>query len=103
MSTTPIEKNGTLARITIQGDLTVAVARELRPQLQQALNEGCTAVVFDLAQAGMVDSSGIGLLIAVHNSLKSKGGTLKVEKVSAEIMQLFKTMRLNRHFPVEAQ
>ena len=46
---------------------------------------------------------GIGLLIATHNSLKAKGGRLRVVNVSPEILNLFKAIRLDRHFAVEGR
>jgi anti-anti-sigma factor len=51
----------------------------------------------------VVDSSGIGLLIATHNSLKTKGGSLRVANASPDILNLFKAMRLDRHFTVEGR
>ena len=48
----------------------------------------------------MVDSSGIGLLISAHNSLRKVGGRLAVIHASAEILELFQTMRMHQHFSV---
>ena len=101
MTTVHVQKND--ATVALEGALTVALAQDLRPQLQKALAEGVASVVFDLARSDVVDSSGIGLLIATHNSLKAKGGRLRVVNVSPEIMSLFKAMRLDRHFTVEGR
>ena len=91
------------ATVTLGGALTVALAQELRPQLQKALADGVRSVVFDLGRSDVVDSSGIGLLIATHNSLKTKGGSLRVANASPDILSLFKAMRLDRHFTVEGR
>jgi anti-anti-sigma factor len=99
MTTVQVQQND--ATVSVEGSLTVALAQELRPQLQKALAEGVSSVVFDLGRAAVVDSSGIGLLIATHNSLKTRGGRLRVANVSPEILNLFKAMRLDRHFTVE--
>jgi anti-anti-sigma factor len=48
----------------------------------------------------MVDSSGIGLLISAHNSLKKVGGQLAVIHASADVLELFQTMRMHQHFSV---
>jgi anti-anti-sigma factor len=101
MTTVQVHKND--ATVSVEAALTVALAQELRPQLQKALAEGVSSVVFDLGRVDVVDSSGIGLLIATHNSLKSKGGRLRVANVSPEILNLFKAMRLDRHFTVEGR
>ena len=101
MTTVQVQQND--ATVTLEGALTVAQAQALRPQLQKAMTAGVSSVVFDLGGSDVVDSSGIGLLIATHNSLKGKGGRLRVINVSPEIMNLFKTMRLDRHFTVEGR
>jgi anti-anti-sigma regulatory factor len=48
----------------------------------------------------MVDSTGIGLLISAHNSLKKAGGDLTVIHASKDILDLFRTMRIHQHFSV---
>jgi anti-anti-sigma factor len=101
MSTVQVQKSD--ATVCLDGALTLAEAQQLRPRLQQAMAEGVSGVVFDLGRASVVDSSGIGLLIATHNSLKAKGGRLRVVNVSPEILNLFKAMRLDRHFTVEGK
>jgi anti-anti-sigma regulatory factor len=50
----------------------------------------------------MVDSVGIGVIIAVYNSLSQANRQLKVVNVAQDIFGLFSTMRLNRRFTVEA-
>jgi anti-anti-sigma factor len=101
MTTVHVQQND--ATVTLEAALTVALALELRPQLQKALADGVSSVVFDLGKVDVVDSSGIGLLIATHNSLKTKGGRLRISNVSPEILNLFKAMRLDRHFTVEGR
>jgi len=98
-----IEKKRNHAVIELQEPLTVTFARELRPQLQQLIEEGVSAIFFDMSQIDAVDSTGIGLLIATHNSLTKAGGGLRVIGASSEIQHLFKAMRLDRHFAVEGK
>ena len=54
----------------------------------------------DLSDVLMVDSCGIGLLIAAHNSLKKVGGRLAVIHASVDTLELFQTMRMHQHFSV---
>ncbi|MCU0571706.1 MAG: STAS domain-containing protein [Syntrophobacteraceae bacterium] len=98
-----VERSGPDTTVIPRGALTVALAQELRSQIRNVLSEGVSHVVFDLSGTEVVDSSGIGLLIATHNSLKKTGGSLRVVGVSPEIKNLFKAMRLDRHFAVEAR
>lgn len=103
MPTIQIERNGKSARIAPLQHLAVSLANELRPQIQKLIGDGVTDVIYDLSQVEVVDSSGIGLLIATHNTLKKNGGSLRIVGVSAEIQQLFKAMRLDKHFTVEGR
>ncbi len=103
VSSIQIEKNGNRALIELQKPLTATFARELRPQLQQLITEGVSNIFFDFSLVDVVDSSGIGLLIATHNSLTKAGGGLRVTGASSEIQHLFKAMRLDRHFEVEGK
>jgi anti-anti-sigma factor len=103
MSSVQIEKNGNNAVVELREPLTLAFARELQPQLKQLIAERVSGIVIDLSQVDLVDSSGIGLLIATRNSLAKMGGGLRIVGVSSEIQHLFKAMRLDRHFEVEGK
>jgi len=98
-----IEKDGNHALIELRQSLTAGFAGELKPQIQQLLAEGISHMAIDLSGVDLVDSSGIGLLIATHNSLRRAGGGLRVIGTSSDIQHLFKAMRLDRHFAVEGK
>jgi anti-anti-sigma factor len=80
--------------------IVAATVPELRSKMRGILAEGVQDLVIDLANVQMVDSSGIGLLISAHNSLRKAGGRLAVIHVSAELLELFQTMRMHQHFTV---
>jgi len=73
---------------------------ELRSKMRGIIDEGVRELVVDLTDVQMVDSSGIGLLISAYNSLRKVGGRLAVIHASAEILELFQTMRMHQHFSV---
>lgn len=84
-----------------EGDSIVAASiAELRSKLREIVQEGAREVVVDLSDVLMVDSCGIGLLISAHNSLKKVGGQLAVIHASADLLELFQTMRMHQHFSV---
>jgi anti-anti-sigma factor len=72
----------------------------LRAKLREIVASGARELVVDLSDVLMVDSSGIGLLISAHNSLKKVGGQLAVIHASADVLELFQTMRMHQHFSV---
>jgi anti-anti-sigma factor len=83
-----------------EGNLVAANLPALRTKLRQFVAAGTQDLTLDLARVQMVDSTGIGLLISTHNSLKKAGGTLSVTNASKDILALFHTMRIHQHFTV---
>lgn len=87
--------------VTPAQDVVASNVDELRALLLGYLEKSEHDLVVDLDQVEMIDSSGLGVLIAAQNSLKEKGSQLKVVNVSVDIMGLFKIMRLDQHFKID--
>ncbi|MCG8701376.1 MAG: STAS domain-containing protein [Bacteroidales bacterium] len=83
-----------------QCDVVASMASEFKTELKTLLDEGVQALTIDLTGVEMVDSVGLGVFIATHNSLHKAGGQLTVSQVSPDIAALFRTMRLDKHFNV---
>ena len=90
------------ATIRPQSDVVASMASEFKTELKGLLEEGIRQLTIDLSGVEMVDSVGLGVFIATHNSLHKAGGSLTVSNASTDIASLFKTMRLDRHFTVVA-
>ncbi len=88
---------------TPSGDLTASSVPDLRAELKRLIAEGAREFVFDLCQVEMVDSTGIGLLVSLHNSLIRLEGRLSVVNASPNLLELFKAFRLDKHFSVTSQ
>ncbi len=85
-------------------DIVAATVTELRAVLRSALDDsGINLLVIDLEQTQMVDSMGIGLLISAFNSISKSGGRLEIVNASADILSLFKTMRMHQHFRISGK
>jgi anti-anti-sigma factor len=82
------------------GDIVAAEVPELRSALRTAMGEGVREVTLDFSGVRMVDSTGLGLLIAAHNSARKAGGSLSVIHASRDILELFQSMRIHQHFNV---
>ncbi len=83
-------------------DVVASMANAFRTELKGLIDEGACAVTIDLAGVQMVDSVGLGVFIATHNTLNQSGGRLTVSNASDDIVALLKTMRLDQHFTVLA-
>lgn len=81
-------------------DIVASMTENFRKKLLKHVENGIKELTIDFTTVEMVDSVGLGVLIATHNSLKNVGGRLKVTNVSENINKLFRTMRLDQHFEV---
>ena len=94
MSSYRMEHTDEGCRLTVSGGLTVVLVPELQQALKAEVEKGTQQIIFDLAETRIVDSSGIGLLIAASNSLAQKNGKLSVVNTAPEIFRLMQSMRL---------
>jgi len=98
----PMETSGGAQALLHPGDLTAATVEQVRDKLKVLLQGGTTELTIDLAGVQMVDSMGIGLLIQANNSLQKAGGALVVKNASPDLMALFRSMRLDKRFTLQA-
>ena len=89
-------------RIVIRpaGKITAATVPALEEDIRQALDPQPLELIIDCLEVQDIDSIGVGLLVATHNSLSQKGGKLIVVNTDQEIYDLFRIMRLTDHFQV---
>src|ERR1017187_1142005 len=102
MMTVSQENGRTVIQMT-GGDIVAASVPQLRSTMRELVGNGVKDLVLDLTHVQMVDSSGLGLLIAAHNSLRKAGGQLAVIHASKGIVDLFRTMRIHQHFSVSGE
>lgn len=98
-----LEKRDHCLALTLGGDLTANAVPRLQAALREAITPDVSEVAVDLAQTAMLDSSGIGLLIATGNSLSRRGGTIRVTHASPDILQLLQSMRLTGRLNVSGR
>jgi len=93
-----IVKDKEKAVITPNDDLVASKVRKLKPEIKSLIDEGIKELIINLVYVEVIDSVGIGLLVAAHNSLSKVGGKLLVNEASKDIKDLFKFMRLDHIF-----
>jgi len=97
-----ITKTDSLTTIKPDGDIVASVVEDFKALLQNTLRDAPGALAIDLSGTTMIDSMGIGLLIAAHNTLGKSGEKLRLLHPSQDILTLFRTMRLDKHFIIDA-
>ena len=89
--------------VRLKGDLTAVLVPELQAGLQEMTKNGARELVFDLSETAMLDSSGMGLLIAAANSLAPAGRQVRVTNVRPDIFRLLQSMRLTARLNVSGK
>ena len=85
--------------IAISGDvLGGADAMEFARAVAEQVQAGARQVVVDLAEVHLMNSSGLGMLVAASTSLRSGGGRLLVVGANEHIRSLLKMTRLDTVF-----
>lgn len=95
-----VQREGDRAVIATRADVVASAVPEMRSALRDLVRAGVREMVIDLSRTGMMDSSGLGLLLSAFNSLRTVGGSLSVVNASEDLLELFRTLRINQHFPV---
>lgn len=81
-------------------DIVSSAAEEIKKELKQIIIDHQGPLVIDLDGVNMIDSMGLGVLIAAHNSLKRNNLQLELINTPEEIKKLLAAMRLDSHFIV---
>jgi anti-sigma B factor antagonist len=91
--------NNDVAILRLSGDLTGGTDGEhFHDTIKQVIAEGKTKVLVDMGKVYLVNSTGLGILIAALTSTKSAGGTLKLLSVTKRIESLLMVTKLSLIF-----
>jgi anti-sigma B factor antagonist len=98
-----ILREGDAAVVASHGDVLSSSVPQMRVAMRDLVRSGVREMIFDLDKAAMIDSTGLGLLLAAFNSITAVGGKFSVVHASDEILDLFRTMRIHQHFTVSGR
>jgi anti-anti-sigma factor len=96
-----IEKRDDETIIEPAQDLVHSMAQGFRKELLLLVQEGTRKLVIDLVNVKIIDSVGLGVLIAATNSLGKIDGKLRIVNASQDLCKVFKMMRLDQHFELQ--
>jgi len=85
-------------KIALERNLVISYIAEMEDIVKKEINNGVTRLVLDFAHVNIVDSSGIGFLVKIQNTLDTKEGKLEITNLNETVKRMFKMMNLNRHF-----
>jgi len=86
---------GGITVLDLDGSLVTGLGLEvLRPQIAQLVAEKRVNVVLNANQVSVIDSSGVGELVASFSSLKRNGGSMKIANPSKFVREVLQITRL---------
>jgi anti-anti-sigma factor len=88
---------------TLKGELVAGGMDQLRESVKKHIENGTKKITINMKHVTTLDSAGIGLLAAVHNSLTKVGGSMNVVELSEDMYNFFVSLRLNSHFNINRQ
>jgi len=83
-------------RLCIKGELDILTVSELRETITTLVALAPRLVEVDLSGLRMIDSTGIGALIALTKGVRAAGGNVTVTGLNGQPQMIFKLLRLDR-------
>lgn len=81
-------------------ELNAANSATLRDDARAALRTELTTIDVDLSQTRLLDSSGLGALIALHKTMCARGGSVRIINPTPSVQQILELTRLHRVFEI---
>lgn len=78
------------------GSLDHAVAEEFQREVLATVDRGQARLALDLAQVRLVDSSGLGSIVALFKAARAAGGSVVLLNVSPDIQSIIRLTRLDK-------
>jgi anti-sigma B factor antagonist len=85
---------------TLTGGLYVEDAAALRETLLSYIERGYKQYTIDLSRVDYIDSSGLGVLVAIQKRALQKGGGITVTGLRGVVREVFELTRLTKVFEI---
>jgi anti-sigma B factor antagonist len=82
--------------LRIEGELDAISVVELRPVIGSLSSEKPSRVLVDLSRLRLIDSSGVGAIVAMFKAVRAYGGTLDVTGVRDQPLAILRLLHLDR-------
>jgi len=84
-------------------NITTPMVQGMKKQILSLMDQGIEEITIDFNGVEDIDSNGLGLLIAAHNSLRGINGKLKMKNVSGRMNKFMQTTHLDKYFDLAAK
>jgi len=79
----------------LSGNFVMEISDEFNLLMATLTAGGMKKVVFDLSELKYIDSTGIGIFIAVTKQIRARGGDLVFFNVNPKVLEVFNLVKLN--------
>lgn len=86
--------------VTVEGEVDVYTAAQLRQTLDQEVADGHVRLVVDLDTVTFLDSTGLGVLVGRLKLVRNDGGWLRIVCSSERILRVFRITGLDKVFGI---
>ncbi len=86
--------------VVLAGDIDLHHVPAVHPVLLGECEKKPERLVIDLADVGYMDSSGVGLLVKVYQTVKAHGGKLRLVGMNPRVRGVFEITRLDKYFVI---
>jgi len=95
------KQEGNASIVSIKGKINFEVTTQLRDTFKgQIANEQTKLLVVNLEGASFIDSSGLGLLVAVRSSADKSGSRLHLCCIPPQVKKVFDQTNLTNYFSI---
>lgn len=88
--------------VQLNGSIYVEEATAIREQLLEYIEQGHVEFVINLGNVDYIDSSGLGVLVAIQKRALQKNGKVIIRELRGLVKELFELTRLTSVFEIEA-
>ncbi|HJV46047.1 MAG TPA: STAS domain-containing protein [Bacillota bacterium] len=93
-----LEETNQQVKVKISGDIFVEQATVLREKLIPFTQKKGMRFLLDLTSVSYIDSSGLGVLVAIQKRALQNGGGVQIKGLQGHVKELFELTRLTKVF-----
>jgi anti-sigma B factor antagonist len=87
---------GSVTTLRIEGELDATTVPDFRPAIDTLVAQNPQQLTVDLSALRLIDSSGVGAIVALFKRLRETGGAMQITGLRGQPLAIFEVLRLNR-------
>lgn len=89
-----------LIKISLDGDLDAYSSDEFKDAVLKQL-PGSKDILINAKKLNFIDSTGLGSLISIYNTIKEQEKTISIEEIKPNVKQIFEITELDKLFNIK--